>query len=131
MIFEIKLIAEFFWWHFFEFPKRIIQATKDFLKFSFYHFSIIDLLKTLFAPWRGYVWIKTKRGFDLGETLEVFASNLISRILGAIARIFIIFVGLFFSFLILIFGILALFLWIFLLPILIFLIFYGIFRILH
>lgn len=130
MILETKLIFEFFWWHFFEFPKRIIQVTKDFLKFSFYHFSIVDLLKTLFSPWRGYVWVKTKRGFDLGEILEVFASNLISRILGAIARIFIIFVGLFFSFLILILGILALFLWVFSPAILVFLILYGIFRVL-
>jgi len=131
MIFETKLIFEFFWWHFFEFPKRIVEATKDFLRFSFYHFSILDLLKTLFSPWRGYVWVKTKRGFDLGEILEVFASNLVSRILGAIARIFIISMGLFFSFLILIFGILVLFLWIFSPAILIFLILYGIFSILQ
>jgi|GEM_PF-352588 len=131
MILETKLIFEIFWWHFFEFPKKIISVTKEFLKFSFYHFSILDLLKTLFAPWRGYVWVKTKRGFDLGEILEVFVSNLISRILGAFARIFIILIGLFFSFLVLIFGILIFFLWIFSPIIFVFLIFYGIFRILH
>jgi hypothetical protein len=131
MILETKLIFEFFWWHFFEFPKKIVEATKNFLMFSFYHFSIVDLLKTLFSPWRGYVWVKTTRGFDLGESLEVFVSNLISRILGVIARIFIIFVGLFFSFLILVFGILALFLWIFSPVILVFLILYGIFRVLQ
>jgi len=131
MVLEAKLIFEIFWWHFFEFPKRIIEATKDFLRFSFYYFSIFDLLKTLFAPWRDYVWIKTKRGFDLGETLEVFASNLISRILGAIARIFIVFFGILFSFFILVFGIFAFFLWIFSPIILVFLILYGTFRFLH
>jgi len=131
MLLETKLIFEILFWHFFEFPKKIIQVTKNFLKFSFYHFSIFDLLKTLFAPWRGYVWVKTKRGFDLGEILEVFASNLISRILGALARIFIIFFGIFFSFLILIFGILSFFFWIFSPLIFVLLFLYGIFRILH
>ena len=131
MLLETKLIFEILFWHFFEFPKKIIQVTKNFLKFSFYHFSILDLLKTLFAPWRGYVWVKTKRGFDLGEIFEVFASNLISRILGATARIFIIFFGIFFSFLILIFGILSFFFWIFSPLIFVLLFLYGIFRILH
>jgi hypothetical protein len=130
MALEIESIFEILWWHFFEYPKKIIKTIEDFLKFSFYYFSIVDLLKTLFAPWKGTVWIKTKRGFDFGEILDVFVSNLISRILGAIVRIFIIFFGLIFSAFCLILGIFFFLFWIFSPIIFIILFFYGISKLL-
>ena len=51
------------------------------------------LLRTFFSPWRRYKWSYGK-GFDARRYVEVFFSNLISRILGAIVRSFLIAAGL-------------------------------------
>jgi len=112
-------------WYFIDFPKKIIDAWKNFLKFGLHYFSIPYLLKTFFAHWHKYFW-QYPKALDIAKILEVWASNLISRIVGAVARSFLILLGLIFEILILIFGILVILFW-FLLPIFLFLIFvYGI-----
>jgi len=80
-------------WHFLEAPRNILRAWKNFLKFGLNYFSLPLLLRTLFSPWHKYVWAYP-RGLYIGKRLEVFISNLISRILGAILRIFLIVIGL-------------------------------------
>jgi len=91
---EISQNIFFQWlsWHFFEVPKEILKAWKNFLKFDFNYFSIPLLAKTLFSHWRKYRWFYP-RGFDFGKYIEVAFSNLISRLLGAILRIFLVFFG--------------------------------------
>ena len=112
-------------WYFIDFPKKIIDAWKNFLKFGLHYFSIPFLLKTFFSHWHKYFW-RYPKALDIVKILEVWASNLISRIVGAVARSFLILLGLIFEILILILGILAILFW-FLLPFLLFLIFvYGI-----
>jgi hypothetical protein len=119
------MIFGFLIWHFFEMPREILGGVKNFLRFGLYYFSIPFLFKTLFAHWHKYFWVYP-RGFDFGKYLEVFFSNLISRILGAIIRIFLIFSGIAFEIFVLIFGIFLIFLWI-ILPLLLLLGFiYGI-----
>lgn len=80
-------------WHFFEVPREILKAWKNFLKFNLNYFSVPLLLKTLFSPWRRYK-ISRGQGFDLGKFFETLISNLIFRLLGAVIRSFLIFVGL-------------------------------------
>ncbi len=78
----------------------------------FEFFSIKDLLKTLFAPFRQDV-IDTSRA-PLGVKLQVLGGNLISRVIGAMIRITIIFIGIFFAFLLVFLGFLFLVAWPFL-----------------
>jgi len=92
-------------------PKKILRAWKNFLLFNIEYFSIPLLLKTLFAHWRRYKWVRG-RGFDLGEYLGVLSSNLISRTLGFIMRTILITIGLIAETLILFIGITVLIGWI-------------------
>jgi len=82
----------YFSWHFVEASKNILTAWKNFLRFGLNYFSIPLLFKTLFSPWRKYIWAYP-RGFYPGKYLEIFISNLISKIIGFILRIFLIIFG--------------------------------------
>ena len=97
---EITEKAGIFWqwisWQFFDVPKNILKAWKNYLKFYLNYFSILLLIKTFFSPWHRYKWSYGK-GFDIGKYFEAFVSNLISRILGAILRFFLIIIGLLFE----------------------------------
>ncbi len=83
-------------WQFFEVPKNILRGWKNFLKFGLNYFSVPLLLKTLFSPWRKYEWFYP-RGFDFWVYLEIFISNLIFRILGAMFRSILIVIGILFE----------------------------------
>jgi len=116
-------------WQFFEVPKGILKAWRNFLKFYLInYFSIPLLIETFFAHWRRYRWFYPK-GFDVGQYFEVFFSNFISRILGAVMRSFLIIIGISVEIFIIFIGFFILLGW-FLLPVLlIFGLYYG-FRIL-
>lgn len=107
------LIFAWFSWHFFQAPKSIAKIWRNFLWFNLNYFSAAFLLKTLFSPWKKISW-SYGRGFDAGRYASVFLSNLISRILGAIVRIFIIFISLILEVFIFIAGLVAILIWIFL-----------------
>ena len=109
-----NIIWQYLEWHFFDTPKAILKAWKNFLLFDLNYFSIFLLLKTFFSPWRQYRW-SYSRGLDIPLYLEVFFSNLISRVLGAILRTVIIFLGLISEIIILILGFLLFLGW-FILP---------------
>jgi len=112
-------------WHLVDAPKALVVGWRNILWFTFNYFSVALLLRTLFAPWKGIRWGK-KRGFHVGDLLFVFASNLISRMLGALVRIPLILVGISGMMLVFVLGIIALFVW-FLLPVFILLsLIYGI-----
>lgn len=116
IIFSQNLFFQWLAWQFFDMPKNILKGWKNFLKFNLNYFSIPLLFKTLFSPWRKYFWLYP-RGFDLGKYLEVFLSNLISRILGAILRIFLIIIGILVEIFIIFIGIIVFLVWL-ILPIL-------------
>ena len=126
---EITEKAGIFWklisWQFFDVPKNILKAWKNYLKFYWNYFSILLLIKTFFSPWHRYKWSYGK-GFDIGKYFEAFVSNLISRILGAILRFFLIIIGLLFEIFIIFAGI-SIFLGWLVLPILLILgLYYGV-----
>ena len=87
-----SIIAIWSYWHFYEASKFLLRVWKNFILFSINFFSIPLLLKTLFYPWRRYKW-GYPRGFDIGKYLETITSNLFSRLMGAICRIFLIIIG--------------------------------------
>jgi len=88
-----NILIQYLIWHFFDQTRKILKVWKDFLLFNLNYFSIPILIKTFFSHWRRYKWYYP-RGLDIPVYLEVFFSNLISRILGAIMRAVLIFIGL-------------------------------------
>ena len=87
-----NVFLQYLAWQFLDVSKSILLGWKNFLKFGLNYFSVPLLIKTLFSHWRRYKW-SYPRGFDIGKYFEVFISNLISRILGAVLRIFLIIIG--------------------------------------
>jgi len=98
-----NILFQYLIWQFFDVPKGLILAWRNFLLFNLNYFSIPLLLKTFFSPWRKYKWSYGK-GFDIKRYFEVLFSNLISRVLGAIVRSFFIIVGLAIEIIIICFG---------------------------
>ncbi len=88
-----NIVIQWLCWQFFDVPKEILKAWKNFLLFNFNYFSVVLLIKTFFSHWRRYSW-SYGRGFDIKRYVEVFFSNLLSRILGAMVRSVLIAVGL-------------------------------------
>jgi len=107
---KTNIFFQWLFWQFFEMPGNILKAWRNFLRFNLNYFSIPLLLKTFFSPWRKYKW-SCGKGFDVKRYLEAFFSNLISRILGAILRSFLIFIGLLAEIFIIFIGIIVFFGW--------------------
>lgn len=128
MFLQKNILILWIQWHFFDVSKEILKAWKNFLLFNLNYFSISILLKTLFSPWRRYIW-SYGRGFDVKIYLEAALSNLISRSIGLIVRVFLIFTGLSVEIFIILAGIIIFFSWI-LLPAFLILGFYYGFKIL-
>lgn len=99
-----------FLWQFYEMPKFLFSAWRNYLFFGLDYFSIPLLLKTLFSPWRRYNWVYPK-GFDIKEFFNTLISNIFSRIIGAICRIVLIIVGAVAQVFIFLAGIVTIFLW--------------------
>ena len=123
-----NIIIQWLFWQFFDVPRNILKAWKNFLLFNLNYFSVLLLLKTFFSPWRQYQW-SYGRGFDIARYFEAFVSNLISRILGALMRSILIIVGLLTEIFIIFAGIIIFLGWL-ILPILLVLGIYHGFRIL-
>jgi hypothetical protein len=87
-----NILFQWLVFYFFDGPKAILKAWRNFLLFNLNYFSIGLLIKTLFSYWRNYRWAYP-RGFEVSGYLEAAAGNLISRILGALMRIFLIIIG--------------------------------------
>jgi hypothetical protein len=87
-----NILFQWLSFQFFDGPRAILKAWGNFLLFTFNYFSITVLLKTLFAYWHKYSW-QSPKGFYPGKWLEAKLSNLISRILGAFVRLFLIVLG--------------------------------------
>ena len=119
-----NILIQYLLWYFFDVPKEILKGWRNFLLFNLNYFSFFLLLKTFFSHWRQYKW-SYGRGFDIARYLEAFFSNLISRILGAIMRTFLIFVGILTEIFIIIFGAIIFLGWILLPVFIIFGLYFG------
>lgn len=104
---------QYFIWHYYDAPRKILITWRDFLKFGLNYFSIPLLVKTLFSHWKRYSW-SYGRGFDVWRYIFIFFSNSFSRVMGAIMRIFLIVVGVFVETIIFLAGPLIFFGWLFL-----------------
>ena len=121
---RMNIFFQWLSWQFFEMPQNILSAWRNFLLFNLNYFSIPLLIRTLFSHWRRYKWSYGK-GFSFSKYIEVFFSNLISRLIGAILRTFLIIIGLIIEIFIIFIGAFIFLGWL-ILPILLFFgIYYG------
>lgn len=105
-----NIIVSWILWHFWEVPKFLVSVWNNYLFFSLNLFSVVLLLKTLFSPWRMGFWIYPKN-FDIKGYFSVFISNMFSRIVGAIMRVFLIIFGSIFSLFVFVFGLIVILFW--------------------
>lgn len=80
-------------WHYTRALSDLFQNCKHFLVFTFSFFSIEQLLKTLFSPWRrlGQTY---SGGFDIEDFFGSVIVNTLMRLLGFFIRLIVIVVGL-------------------------------------
>lgn len=121
----LSLWTEYLAWHFFVMPRAIAAAWRDVLVFGLEYFSLPLLLKTLFSPWRRYLW-SYPAGFQPAAFFEALISNLISRILGAIMRLGLIITGICAELLLVAAGAVLFLLWLALIPAMIVSLYYGV-----
>lgn len=107
------IILQLLVWHFYDRPKSILLAARNFLVFNLKFFSIGLLFKTLFSHWRRYKE-SYGRGLDVKRYFSVLVGNLTSRILGAVVRTAVIFIGLLAEFFIFLVAIFVFLVWLFL-----------------
>ena len=103
-------------WQFWDVPKEILKGWRNFLAFNLNYFSLPILLKTFFSHWHRYRYSYGKT-FEIWENIEVFVFNIMSRIIGAILRTFLIILGLITEVLIFFIGFIVFFSWL-ILPVL-------------
>jgi hypothetical protein len=108
-----NILGQYLVWHFFDMPKELGKAWKNYLRSYFNFFSTGSLLKTLLTPWHGLMW-SYGRGFSFTRYAETIISNGFSRIIGAIIRIFLIIFGFVVEVFIFILGGIVFFTWLFL-----------------
>ena len=105
-----NLIAQYIEWHFYEAPREILAGWRNFILFGFNYFSLPVLIRTLFSHWHRYRY-EYGTQFNLGRWFEAFTFNLMSRGIGAVLRVFLIFFGVLAEIFILIAGALIFCLW--------------------
>lgn len=112
-------------WQFFDVPKSILIAWKNFLLFNLNYFSLPLLLRTYFSHWHRYSY-SYEKVFEFWKNIEVFVFNMMSRIIGAILRTFFIIIGAMVEIAIVIIGLIILLTWLVLPFVLIFSLLFGI-----
>ena len=98
----------FFLWYIYSI-KRVIQIVWLLVLKNLDYFSVPTLFKTLFAPWKRDV-ISTQN-LSLNDRIRIGVFNLMSRLIGAVIRIFTIIFGLFLTLFLLVFGIIVIIIW--------------------
>lgn len=97
-------------WYYTEIPKKAFKIWKNCIWFWEYYFSLKDLLKTFFSPWKKYSE-GYERGANFSRIISSFLFNIFSRLMGAFLRFFLILIGLIVEIITIIFGILFFIIW--------------------
>lgn len=79
-------------WHYLRAPGLLVGVWKNLLWYLGHVFSVDSLWRSLFAPWHRIVATSTKK-WDLEDIASAMLANFISRIIGAVMRLFLIIIG--------------------------------------
>lgn len=104
-----NIIILYIEWHYKDKFLSFWDAWKNLLRFGAEYFSIPFLLKTLFSYWKNYH--DYYRKFDFKHNFSVFTFNIISRLIGAFVRFWVILAGIVSEIFIFVGGAVFLFLW--------------------
>lgn len=104
---------EFLSWHYSEGIQYYIQSCIDTVKYVLHAFSPMLLLETMFSPYKRIIVVEKGPGFNMSKKLEAMSFNFISRFIGAIVRISLIFSAFILIVISLIGGIVGFFFWLF------------------
>lgn len=74
-------------WYFVQRPGEIVRAYGAYAVAFGSMFSIIFLLKTLFAPWKSIRDAYPSKGFDLTAILQTLSLNITARAIGCVIRL--------------------------------------------
>ena len=85
----------YFVWHYGDGMRRAFGLAQNAILLSLHVFSIKELCKPLFSPWKQIV-DQHPREILSAESLEAYWNNLISRVIGLVMRVILIAVGSFF-----------------------------------
>ena len=111
------MVEQFIAWYFFEVPQKIRKIWFNYLWFFYKYFALADLCRDFFAPWKGLVFHREKRAFEIGDAFYAWFSNVfVSRPIGAVTRLFFIVIGLLAESMVLAAGLLAFAGWIIYIP---------------
>ena len=103
-------IILFLSWYYTEIPQKAFRIWRNYIWFWSYYFSLKDLLRTFFSPWKKYSE-RYGRGVDFSRMISVFLFNIFSRFMGALLRSFLILIGLIFELITIISGVLFFIVW--------------------
>ena len=81
-------------WYYTRAFRDMLNVWGNLMWFAIHFFSIPLLMRTLFAPWKRMTDEYHRTGFE--DILETFLMNMLSRVFGALVRIFFISAGLVF-----------------------------------
>ena len=104
----IMFIISFFSWWYGKGWVQVLESFKPRLVAVMNLFSVQQLLKTMFAPWRRII---SYPGASLGDKFRAWGDNLFSRTIGFFVRLFVLFSALLISMLIMVITAIELVVW--------------------
>ena len=103
---------EFLFWHYTEGLNLYLRRWYFLMAWIVHYFSLPMLLPTLFSPWKRLIDTEEIIGFNVEKMFRQFTFNLISRGIGAIVRLFLLFFGLLAFFPTFLIGLIGLIFWV-------------------
>ncbi len=91
-MFFATVLQQYLVWHYGQALVLYIRIYRNFHWFIHQFFSINQLARSLFTPFRRIIVTPTRR-FDIGEWASALIINLLSRLLGALIRLLLIATG--------------------------------------
>ena len=127
-MFILTLAPQYFLWHYQKGLQAFLHVWTNLIWGVVHVFSIGNLARSLFSPWKRMTE-KPRKKWDFDAIASALLINFVSRLLGMVLRLCIIFVGLFTLCLLLFIGVATMVVWVFA-PIALFGLFgYGLFLI--
>lgn len=92
-----SLLLAWFRWHYGDGFANLLVIARNFVAFGLHFFSVPELARSFFAPWKGIAWQTKGKAWLSSAQLDALWGNIISRLAGAVVRSIAIALGLAFT----------------------------------